>query len=81
MDGLNAPILGRISQSLAGPGAWRRASSLESNLAAERKARFFFEIDIGKSLPGAVTDFESHTNVLDSPGRREVAFSHGNDSK
>ena len=32
-------------------------------------------IDIGERLAGAVTDFESHTDVLDRPRRREAARS------
>jgi len=33
----------------------------------------FLEINIGKPLPAAVTNFKSHTDVLDRPGRREAA--------
>jgi hypothetical protein len=54
--------------------AIRRASSRVSSLAADLHPGSFFEpglileIDISELLPGAVTDLEGRTDVLDGPG-------------
>jgi hypothetical protein len=62
--------LGINTGSLAMFTAILRASSLLSNLAAERR---HLEIDIGQLLPGAVRHDEGRANILDNPRRREAA--------
>jgi len=49
--------------------AIRRASSLLSNVAAER----LLEIDIGRLLPAGVAHDKAGVQFLDGPGRRETA--------
>ena len=49
-----------------------RASSLLSNLAAERRPGSFLEIDIRKLLAGVVAHDEAGVQFLDSPRRREA---------
>jgi hypothetical protein len=46
---------------------------LAEQLRRRPPPRLILEIDIGKRLPGAVTDFEGRTDVLDGPRRRETA--------
>jgi len=58
------------SGSLAILAAIRRASSRVSGLAADRQARLFLEIDIGKLLSVVVAYDEAGGLFLNRPGRR-----------
>jgi hypothetical protein len=62
------------SGSLAKFTAIRLASSLLSNLAADRQARLFFEIDIGELLSLVVADNEARGLFVNGTGRREAAL-------
>jgi hypothetical protein len=61
---------------LAKFAAIRRASSRESSLAADRRPRLFFVIDVGKGLAVRVTHNEASGGFFDRPRRREAAVTH-----
>ena len=60
--------------------AIRRASSLLSSLAADRRSRLILEVDIRELLAVAVADNKARGLFLDSPRRREAARRHRNHS-
>jgi hypothetical protein len=62
---------------LATLAAMRRASSLVSNLAAERLTRLFLVINVAQRLPVVVAHHEAGVLFLDYQGPWEAAFCHG----
>jgi hypothetical protein len=60
---------GSSSGSLAKFAAMRRASSLLSSLAAERRPGLVFEVEVRKRLPDVVADDEAGVVLLVDPPR------------
>jgi hypothetical protein len=56
--------------------AIRRASSLVSSLAADRRPRLILEIDIGELLTVVVAHDKAGFQFVDGPRRREAAHGH-----
>jgi hypothetical protein len=68
----HVPLCNRCG-SFAIFAAIRRASSLLSNLAADRSPRLILEIDIRELLPVVVAHDKAGVQLFDGPGRREAA--------
>ena len=72
-----APVFSpSISGNFATLAAMRRASSLVSRFAVQRRPVSLHEVDVGQRLPVLVADDEAGVALVNGPRRREAARRH-----